>query len=71
MAASPPREIEFLIASSKSVDSRNAISLGGDADTQACIAGALAEAFYMNVPKQIKQFVLMRITNETRLGIIS
>ncbi len=25
---------------------RNAISLGGDGDTQACIAGAIAEAFY-------------------------
>ena len=33
----------------------------GDADTQACIAGALAEAFYMNVPEQIKEFVLTRI----------
>jgi ADP-ribosylglycohydrolase len=41
---------------------RNAISLGGDADTQACIAGALAEAYYMNIPEQIKQFVLKRIT---------
>ena len=25
---------------------RNAVSLGGDGDTQACIAGAIAEAFY-------------------------
>ena len=41
---------------------RNAISLGGDADTQACIAGALAEAYYMKIPEQIKQFVLTRIT---------
>ena len=41
---------------------RNAISLGGDADTQACIAGALAEAYYMNIPEKIKQFVLKRIT---------
>ena len=41
---------------------RNAISLGGDADTQACIAGALAEAYYMIIPDQIKEFVLTRIT---------
>ena len=41
---------------------KNAISLGGDADTQACIAGALAEAFYMKIPDQIKEFVLTRIT---------
>lgn len=30
---------------------RNAISLGGDADTQACIAGSIAEAFYKDIPK--------------------
>ena len=30
---------------------RNAVSLGGDADTQACIAGAIAGAYYGNVPK--------------------
>ena len=41
---------------------RNAISLGGDADTQACIAGALAEAHYMNIPDQIKEFVFRKIT---------
>ena len=41
---------------------RNAISLGGDADTQACIAGALAEAHYMNIPDQLKEFVLKKIT---------
>ena len=41
---------------------RNAISLGGDADTQACIAGALAEAHYMSIPDHIKEFVLEKIT---------
>ena len=29
---------------------RKAVSLGGDSDTQACIAGAVAEAFYGGVP---------------------
>lgn len=33
---------------------RKAVSLGGDADTQACIAGGIAEAFYKNVPKDMK-----------------
>ena len=32
---------------------RNAISLGGDADTLACIAGGIAEAYYGGVPKDI------------------
>jgi len=41
---------------------RNAISLGGDADTQACIAGALAEAYYMIIPDQIKEFVIKKLT---------
>jgi ADP-ribosylglycohydrolase len=34
---------------------RNAISLGGDADTMACIAGAVAEAFYKGVPSEIAE----------------
>ena len=32
---------------------RNAISLGGDADTQACIAGSIAEAYYGGVPLEL------------------
>ena len=32
---------------------RNAVSLGGDSDTQACIAGAIAEAFFGGVPLAI------------------
>lgn len=32
---------------------RNAVSLGGDADTMACIAGGIAEAFYGGVPDEI------------------
>ncbi len=33
---------------------RNAVSLGGDGDTQACIAGAIAEAFY-GVPDELQE----------------
>ena len=32
---------------------RLAISLGGDADTMACVAGAIAEAHYGSVPDEI------------------
>ena len=34
-----------------------AISLGGDADTMACIAGAVAEAFHDEVPAEIERTV--------------
>lgn len=33
---------------------RNAVSLGGDTDTLACIAGSIAEAFY-GVPEELKR----------------
>lgn len=34
---------------------RNAVSFGGDTDTLACIAGAMAEAFYGGVPTDIQR----------------
>ena len=35
---------------------RNAVSLGGDGDTQACIAGAIAEAYY-GIPDWLQEAV--------------
>jgi ADP-ribosylglycohydrolase len=32
---------------------KNAISLGGDADTMACIAGGIAQAYYKAIPEDI------------------
>src|SRR5207247_11355508 len=37
---------------------RNAISLGGDSDTLACITGGIAQAFYGGVPDFIFQKVM-------------
>jgi len=37
---------------------RNAISLGGDADTLACITGGIAEAYYGGVPQDLAAQVL-------------
>jgi ADP-ribosylglycohydrolase len=37
---------------------RNAISLGGDADTLACIAGGIAEAYYGSVAPEIRRKVV-------------
>ncbi len=36
---------------------RNAVSLGGDSDTLACIAGGIAEAYYGGIPELIEQNV--------------
>ncbi len=43
---------------------RNAVSLGGDADTQAAIAGAVAEAFYGSVPEPILREISPRLNPE-------
>ncbi len=40
---------------------RNAVSLGGDADTMACIAGAIAEAYYGGVPPKIEEETRLRL----------
>lgn len=46
----PQAIMAFLEAKDYEDAIRNAVSLGGDADTQAAIAGAIAEAFYGGVP---------------------
>ena len=51
---SVPQAIEAFIESTSFEDAiRNAISIGGDSDTIACITGAIAEAYY-GVPQDIK-----------------
>ncbi|MCP4749443.1 MAG: ADP-ribosylglycohydrolase family protein [Proteobacteria bacterium] len=49
----PESIIAFLESESLEDAIRNAVSLGGDSDTMACIAGGIAEAFYGGVPKEI------------------
>ena len=41
---------------------RRAVALGGDADTQAAIAGSVAEALYGGVPKEIAREARARLT---------
>jgi ADP-ribosylglycohydrolase len=43
---------------------RNAISLGGDADTMACIAGGIAQAFYKEIPEGIILEARSRLPDE-------
>jgi len=53
----PEAIIAFLDSESYEDAIRNAISLGGDSDTLACITGGIAEAFYGNIPKHIQERV--------------
>src|SRR6185369_5802780 len=54
----PQALIAFLESTNFEDAIRNAISLGGDADTLACIAGGVAEAYYGGVPPEIAQPVM-------------
>jgi ADP-ribosylglycohydrolase len=48
---------------------RLAISLGGDADTLACIAGGIAHAYYRGVPGPIRDQALARLDDRLR-GVV-
>ena len=50
----PPAIRAFLEAADYEEAVRLAVSLGGDADTMACIAGGIAEAYYKQIPDAIR-----------------
>jgi ADP-ribosylglycohydrolase len=52
-ATVPEALIAFLDATDFEDALRNAVSLGGDADTLACIAGGVAHAYYGHVPERL------------------
>ena len=60
----PESIISFLDAGSFEAAVRNAVSLGGDAGTMACIAGGIAEAYFGGVPQPIAQEVAKRLPAE-------
>jgi ADP-ribosylglycohydrolase len=62
----PQSLIAFLESASYEDAVRNAISLGGDADTMACIAGAVAEAYYGGVPADIEALALDKLDDHLR-----
>jgi len=49
---------------------RNAISLGGDSDTMACIAGAIAQAYYKDIPRYIAENVYSLIPEEFQQTLV-
>ena len=56
---SVPQAIVSFLESTDFEDAiRNAISIGGDSDTIACMAGGIAQAFYGGVPYVLSQLVI-------------
>ena len=53
----PESIIAFLESTDYEQAVRNAVSLGGDADTMGCVAGAIAEAHYGGVPEDVRCMV--------------
>ncbi len=60
----PEAIIAFLDSTSYEDALRNAISLGGDSDTQACIAGAIAEAYYKDIPTEFLGHIRKRLSQD-------
>lgn len=62
----PEAIIAFLESTDFEDAIRNAISLGGDSDTLACITGGIAEAFYGGVPQDIAKKALSYLPENLR-----
>lgn len=62
----PQSIIAFLESTDYEDAIRNAVSLGGDADTMACIAGAIAAPFYGGVPEKIYNECIKRLDDQLR-----
>ncbi len=60
----PEAIIAFLDSESYEDAVRNAVSLGGDSDTLACITGGVAEAFYGGIPEEIRAEVEARLPGD-------
>jgi len=58
--------VPFLDSAAPEHTIRLAVSLGGDADTQAAVAGSVAEAFYRGIPEPVRAPVLERLTPDLR-----
>ena len=65
----PEAIVAFLDSSGYEDAVRLAVSLGGDADTLACITGGIAEAFYGGVPREIRLEGWSRLDDRLR-GVI-
>lgn len=59
----------FLISDSYEDAIKTAISMGGDADTMACICGSIAEAYY-GLPKELEEQGLKFLTDDLKKVVI-
>lgn len=62
----PEAIIAFLDSTDYESAVRNAVSLGGDADTQAAISGGIAAAFYGHIPAFIINETLRRLPDDLK-----
>jgi ADP-ribosylglycohydrolase len=60
----PESIIAFLESTNYEHAVRIAVSLGGDADTMACVAGAIAEAYFGGVPEDVRHKVFEMLDEE-------
>lgn len=60
----PEAILAFIESSSYEEAVRLAVSLGGDADTQACISGGIAQAFYREIPVNIIETTFSLLTTD-------
>jgi len=60
----PEAIIAFLESNNYEDAVRKAVSLGGDSDTQACIAGGIAQAYYQEIPTCIIEETRNRLEPE-------
>lgn len=60
----PEAIIAFLASHDYESSIRMAVALGGDSDTLACINGGIAEAFYKDIPMNIRQTAIDRLPLE-------
>lgn len=60
----PQSIVAFLESTNFESSIRLAISIGGDSDTIACIAGGIAAAYYKEIPQEMIEFAESKLPNE-------
>ncbi len=62
----PEAIIAFMVSNDYESAVRRAVALGGDADTQAAIAGSIAAAYYGEIPKSLLSVCMEKLTEEMK-----